>query len=183
MNNKAKRRGDLVEDILGRLVRRHSSATVLLHAAIAEALGIEATDHKCLDLVREGRARTATDLASITGLTTGAITGVVARLERAGFLRRDPDPRDGRRQILHVVQGRMKAVHEVFGPLHAELAAFLDELDAPGLAAIAAFLDRATGIAYAHMARVRARVLDARIDGPDLRERARPRSRSRRPGR
>src|SRR6266436_276162 len=87
-----RRKNELTEEIVGRLVRRHSTAVVLFHHAVAERLGIGPTDHKCLDLLRERGAITGSELAGLTGLTTGAITGVVARLETAGFLRRKPDP-------------------------------------------------------------------------------------------
>ena len=79
---------------VGRLARRHSTAAVLFHHVVAERLGLGPTDHKCLDLLRERGAMAGSDLCAITGLTSGAITGVVARLERAGYLRREPDPRD-----------------------------------------------------------------------------------------
>src|SRR5438094_10452311 len=88
------------EDIVGRLVRRHSTASVLFHHAVAERLGLGPTDHKCLDLLRERGKMTGSELAATTGLTSGAITGVVARLERTGYLRREADRHDGRRQLL-----------------------------------------------------------------------------------
>src|SRR5215469_18067052 len=92
-----KSKHELVEVIVGRLARRHSTATVLFHHAVAVRLGLGPTDHKCLDLLRERGPMTGSDLGAITGLTSGAITGVVARLDRAGYLRREPDPLDGRR--------------------------------------------------------------------------------------
>src|SRR6202140_1423463 len=101
-----KRERELADEIVGRLVRRHSIAIVLFHQAVAERLGLGPTDHKCLDLLRERGAMTGSDLAAITDLTTGAITGVVARLERAGYVRREPDPHDGGKQILHRQQER-----------------------------------------------------------------------------
>src|SRR5262245_77660 len=111
-----KNRHQLAEEIVGQLVRRHSTAAVLFHHAVAERLGLGPTDHKCLDLLRERGAMTGSELAAITGLTTGAITGVVARLERAGYLRRKPDPHDGRKQILSPAPERMRDIHDAFGP-------------------------------------------------------------------
>src|SRR5919106_2162865 len=101
-------RQELAEEIVGRLVRRNSPAAVLLHHAVAERLGLGPTDHKCLDLLRERGAMTGSALAAITGLTSGAISGVVARLERAGYLRRDPDPHDRRKQVLSPVPERLR---------------------------------------------------------------------------
>src|SRR5215475_13295111 len=123
-----RKRKDLAEDIVGRLARRHSTAVVLFHHAVAERLGLGPTDHKCLDLLRERGAMAGSDLSAITGLTSGAITGVVARLEKAGYLRREPDPHDGRKQILHLAVKRAH-IHEVIEPLREDVAAFLGGFD------------------------------------------------------
>jgi DNA-binding MarR family transcriptional regulator len=55
---------------------------------------------------------TGSQLAAVTGLTTGAVTGVVARLERGGYVRRQPDPDDRRKQILSVVPERLRDIDE-----------------------------------------------------------------------
>src|SRR5262245_48327287 len=113
----------LVEKIVGQLVRKRSTADVLFHHAVAVRLGLGPTDHKCLDLLRERGALSASALAAITGLTSGAITGVVARLEEAGYLRREPDAHDGRKQVLYPVPKRVRAIHdEVFVPLRDDVA-------------------------------------------------------------
>src|SRR6202051_1176618 len=128
---------ELADDIVGRWVRRHSIAIMLFHQAVAERLGLGPTDHKCLDLLRERGAMTGSDLAAITDLTTGAITGVVARLERAGYLRREPDPHDGRQQILSPVLEQMRDIQRVFGPIRNDVAALLERFDTQQLTAIA----------------------------------------------
>jgi DNA-binding MarR family transcriptional regulator len=144
----------LADEIVGRLARRHSTAVVLFHHAVAERLGLGPTDHKCLDLLRERGAMAGSDLCAITGLTSGAITGVVARLERAGYLRREPNPRDGRKQILHLAMDR-SPIQDVIDPLRKDVAALLENFDAHQLAAIAEFLARATDLIYRHAALLR----------------------------
>jgi DNA-binding MarR family transcriptional regulator len=146
----------LAEQIAGRLSRRHSAATVLLHAAVAERLGLGPADHKCLDLLDERGVMIGSQLAAVTGLTSGAVTGVVARLERAGYLRRQPDPRDGRKQILQPVTERVREVDELFGPLRRKLAAQLEGFEASQLAAIAEFLSASADCALEHAALLRA---------------------------
>ena len=140
----------LVKDIVGRLMRLHSTAGVLLHHAVAERLGLGPTDHKCLDLLRERGGMTGAELAEITGLTSGAITGVVVRLEREGYLRRKADPHDGRKQLLQPVTARFSEIHDVFGPLHADLTDLLDTFDAHQLSAIADFLLRSAQLTQRH---------------------------------
>ena len=162
MKTARKRDQELIEEIVGRLAGRHSTAVVLFHQAVAERLGLGPTDHKCLDLLRErggiaaGETITASKLAAITGLTTGAMTGVVARLERAGFLRREPDPQDQRRQLLYPNMERAREIHNVFAPIRKDVATLVEGLDTQELTAIAKFLAQSTEFAYRHAALLRA---------------------------
>ena len=131
-------------DELALLMRRHSTATVLFHNAMAERLGLGPSDHKCLDLLLQHQGMTGSRLAAITGLTTGAITGVVNRLEKANYIRRRPDPADGRRQRLEPVAERVAEVAALFteyGPSPDDLRA---GMDAGQIAAVTWFLSRAT---------------------------------------
>jgi DNA-binding MarR family transcriptional regulator len=154
-------RHGLSEEIVGQLARRHSTAVVLFHHAVAERLGLGPTDHKCLDVLRERQMSTGSELAALTGLTTGAITGVVARLERAGYLSREPDPHDGRKQILHLALERAEDIKDVFEPIREDTAAMLKAFDAHQLTAIAEFLTRSTDFAYHHAALLRAQTFCA----------------------
>src|SRR5205823_13257932 len=125
-----------------------------------ERLGLGPTDHKCLDLLRERGAMAGSDLSALTGLTSGAITGVVARLERAGYLRREPDPHDGRKQILRLARERAH-IHDVINPLREDVAALLENFDAHQLTAIAEFLAGTTDLVYRHAALLRAEIISA----------------------
>src|SRR5437763_15469371 len=102
-------RGELVEGLL-RLGRQLSSATIMFHQAVADHFGLNPTDHKCMDLLFTKGPMTAGELADVTGLTTGAITGVIDRLEGDGFVRREDDPNDRRRVIVRVVPRRQQEV-------------------------------------------------------------------------
>lgn len=146
----------LSEEIVRRLARRHSTAAVLLHHAVANRLELGPTDHKVLDLLRERAAATGSELAQVTGLTTGAMTGVINRLEEAGYVRREPDPEDGRKQTLHVVRDRLEGLDAVFGPLRTSVAALLEPFDEHQLEAIAEFLAGATDCMLRHGALLRA---------------------------
>jgi predicted transcriptional regulator len=111
---------DKVADRLDRLLRDLSTETVLLHQTIADRLGLNPTDHKCLGLlVDAGRPVTPGELAALTGLTTGAVTGVVDRLEAHGFVRRTRDPEDRRKVGIEVVYDKVK--RQVF-PVFEQLA-------------------------------------------------------------
>lgn len=80
--------------------RRLGTASVIFHQAVAERVGLSGADHKYLDLLVQNGAMTAGHLAELTGLTTGAITGVIDRLERSGLVRREKDPADRRKVIV-----------------------------------------------------------------------------------
>jgi len=97
---------------------------------------------------------------AITGLTSGAITGVVARLEQAGYLRREPDPHDGRKQILHLALERAH-IQDVIDPLQKDVAALLENFDSHQLTAIAGFLTRTTDLIYRYAALLRAETISS----------------------
>lgn len=151
------RKAKLVADLLD-AIRRHSGATVLFHAAVAERLGLGAADHKCLDLLMRFGPMTAGELAGRTGLTTGAITGVVDRLERIGYARRAPHPSDRRSVIVEPVREKALAdLGPLFEGIARETAAMLDRYTAEQLALIADFLARADELATRHADALRAK--------------------------
>mgnify|MGYP001948084979 CR=1 FL=1 len=77
-----------------------SLAAVMFHQAVAEKSGLNVTDYKCLSTLLHSNALTPSQLAQITGLSTAAMTTVIDRLEKAGFVRRSPDPKDRRRVFI-----------------------------------------------------------------------------------
>jgi DNA-binding MarR family transcriptional regulator len=104
--------------------RRLSTATILFHQAVADRLGLNLTDHKCVDLLLLNGPLTAGELARLTTLTTGAITAALDRLERAGFVARADDPADRRRVVVRPVPRRVATISRLFDAF----AARLDEL-------------------------------------------------------
>lgn len=137
-------------------IRETSALSVLFSQAIADRVGMSATDLEALDtLIRHG-PMTAGRLAELTGLTTGAITGLVDRLERRGYVRRERNPTDRRSVIIQPL--REEAIRDL-GPYYAAMSAAMDELMArysdEELAVILDFLTRAVAIAADQVARVR----------------------------
>lgn len=134
-------RDAVVRDISERLGRDLASRTVMLHHHIAARLGLSVTDLKCLDLLRGANVPlTAKNLADLTGMTGGAITGVADRLEAAGFVERVRDTHDRRRWELHPIATREADVEALFAPLAADLAGLAARYDDSQLDAIAGFL-------------------------------------------
>jgi DNA-binding MarR family transcriptional regulator len=111
-------RKELVSAIVEQ-ARRGSTRSVILHTVVAERLGLNPSDHKCADLLllQESGVSTPGRLAELTGLSTGAITGVLDRLERAGFVVREADPNDRRRTWVRLTPERMPNMKRIFSPL------------------------------------------------------------------
>jgi DNA-binding MarR family transcriptional regulator len=120
----SRERGELLAALSDEF-RRLSTATIMFHQAVADRLGMNVTDHKCADILSRTGPITAGELARRTGLTTGAITGVIDRLEKAGFVRRAKDPDDRRRVIIEPIVKRME---RVIGPLFESMARSAAEL-------------------------------------------------------
>lgn len=98
-------------------VRRSQSATDRFDQAVADALGLNRTDMRCIDVLQREGQLTAGQLAEATGLTSGAMTTAIDRLERLGYARRVRDPGDRRRVLVEVTDraeaeaGRFYAEH------------------------------------------------------------------------
>lgn len=111
--------------ILSEELRGNSTATILFHEAIAAKLGLNSTDHKCLDVILKNQPLTAGQLSALTGLTTGAVTGVLNRLEQAGYVSRVQDPQDKRRVVICIDQE--KAAKDIV-PLFESFGKDLDQM-------------------------------------------------------
>ena len=100
-----------------------STETIMLHQIVADVLGLHITDHKCLDLIRQFGAMPAGRLAELTGLTTGAVTGIIDRLEKAGYVRRANDPKDRRRTIIEPIRNKKweRKIEAIFVPFHERM--------------------------------------------------------------
>src|SRR5688572_24100423 len=117
------KRQELIKN-LNMQVRYVSANSVMFSQAIADAVGIHPSDNECLDyLVMNGPA-TAGQLATWTGLTTGAITAMLDRLEKAGFVRREPHP-DDRRKV--VVVPNLEKINQEIMPYAMPMGAALEK--------------------------------------------------------
>ena len=115
-------REEIIRDIVEKF-KEMSMETILFHQAVADVLGLHITDHKCLDLIHRFGAMPAGRLGELTGLTTGAVTGIIDRLEKAGYARRTNDPKDRRRTIVEPTRNRKleRKIEMIFMPLHERM--------------------------------------------------------------
>lgn len=122
----------------------------------AENLGVNRTDLECLSIIERRRGLSAGELAAEAGLTTGAITGVIDRLERAGYAARARVPADRRKVTVEVTPAFYDRAREIWGPMAADWQSLIaarfttDQLDT-----IADFLTMTGDLASRHIDRVR----------------------------
>lgn len=127
--------------------RGYSDASVIMHEAIAAKAGLTGADHKYLSLIIKKGEMTAGELSVITGLTTGAVTGLIDRLEKKKLLSRKFDKAD-RRKVLIVpnVQNATKLLAPFFAELQEKTANLLEAFSTEELSAIERYFTSATAI-------------------------------------
>jgi len=159
-------------EILGRLWnlgRKSSTQTVFLHQAIAQSFGLNATDTKCIDLILshpEG-AVTAGRLSDLTGLTTGAISHILDRLEKRQFIERVRDTADRRKIFVRIRPESLKPLfpkYEAIGKAHMALA---EQYGTKELQLICEFLEKSVEVSERELARIIAENRSTRTESND----------------
>jgi len=125
--------------------------SVLISDLMASLVGLNSTDLECLDLLHAAGASTAGRLAAHTGLTSGATTAVIDRLERAGFVKRRRDPGDRRVVVIEAQPHRTSLMEPLYAPLAKGLAAVHLGYDEQQLAAFVDYLSRLLDAGAAHV--------------------------------
>jgi len=114
--SRAKARAALMQE-LEHAVRKSSAIGVIFGQTVANAVGVSSSDLECLDFLNIESRVTAGRLAELTGLTTGAITGLVDRMEKAGLVRRERDEEDRRKVYIAIVPEALGKVEQYYAPL------------------------------------------------------------------
>jgi DNA-binding MarR family transcriptional regulator len=150
-----KSRQELLQRLGKDLGHELSTNNVFLHELVARKLGLNATDTRSLDLITRAEGElTAGDLGRATGLTTGAVTGILDRLESAGFVERIRDVNDRRRVIVRArpeAAGRVAQLYEGLGAAMTKLVSGYTTVE---LQLISSFLERNLEILKEEIARL-----------------------------
>ena len=104
--------------------REYSIGTVLFHQAVGQLLDVNVTDMKCLDIIALKGSANPSQLAKLTGLSTGSTTAMIDRLEKRGLIERCPNPEDRRGAIVVLTNGAAKK----FPPLFESMAKAMEAL-------------------------------------------------------
>jgi DNA-binding MarR family transcriptional regulator len=156
MNAAAAPRAELSAALLAAGRSLGNSSSMLL-AACADRLGLHSTDWGCVLLLDEALPEPlmAGQLAELTGLTTGAVTGVLDRLESAGFVRRERDTGDRRRVIVRLVPEAMAGIRPMFEALVSDMRALHGNYSDDELRVFVDMLTRSSEILRSHARRIR----------------------------
>lgn len=155
MTQPRKRKKELVGELISAFRAAGNQDSAFDNLA-AERLDVNRTDLHCLNVIQNAGGVTAGQLAAESGLTTGAVTGVIDRLERAGFARRVTDPEDRRRVKVEVTPKFYERADRIWGPLAADWESRLSsDFTAEQLERMIEFLRITTEVGREHLERVR----------------------------
>jgi DNA-binding MarR family transcriptional regulator len=125
------------------LIREFAARDGLFHEAVAKTIGMHSTDEKVLRLLGAD-TMTAGDLVSHTGLTGAAVTALVDRLIKLGYVTRERDTSDRRKVVIRAVNAKLHDINQLYGGLRTALQALLSQYETAEFETIMDFLTNAT---------------------------------------
>jgi DNA-binding MarR family transcriptional regulator len=154
-------RKDVLGERLGDLVRESQRGTDITDDLLCQLLGINRSDSRCLDILDQRGQMTAGALAQESGLSTGAITAVIDRLEKAGYARRVQDPADRRRVLVELTDQARAAGYELMaGPMIAAGELLMKRYSERDLELMIDFMEQGAEIRENHIAWLRAKLAE-----------------------
>lgn len=143
----SKKPGDTAVAAFRDASRQYSDTSILMHEAIARKAGLSGTDHKYLGLIMQKGELTAGELSTLTGLTTGAVTGLIDRLEKKKLVKRQFDKTD-RRKVLIVphTQNALKLLEPLFTELQEKTTALISSFSEAEIKTIQKYFTSAVAI-------------------------------------
>ena len=126
--------------------RAYQSAVEKMDEAFCQLLGVNRTDGRCLDVIDQRPGLSAGELATAVGLSPGAVTTALDRLERRGLVRRTRDSEDRRRVTVELTEEANRAAWEAYGPLGEMGRPFIEEMSDKDLKTLIRFLRGGTEI-------------------------------------
>jgi DNA-binding MarR family transcriptional regulator len=139
-----RKRSELIEAMVQE-VRKFLAAGILFNEKVAAELGLNGTDLQFLNLLELQGSATPGDLARWSGLTTGGVTVAVDRLEKAGYVKRQPNPKDRRSNIIRPVPARLLELYLIYKSKGELVVSVLSKFSDRELEVIRRFLKRTNG--------------------------------------
>ncbi len=143
----SRKQADSIIQQFRKVSRQYSDASIFMHEAIARKAGLTGSDHKYLGLILQHKELTAGDLSKLTGLTTGAVTGLIDRLEKKKLLKRQ-FTKDDRRKVIIVPneENSMKLLQPLFLELQRKTLDLIGSFSVTEIQAIERYFIEATSI-------------------------------------
>jgi DNA-binding MarR family transcriptional regulator len=148
------KRSSLLE-ALGTAVQAFQEATDEVDEAAGHILGVNRTDLRCLSVLSRVNAISASELADAVGLSRGAMTTALDRIEAAGYARRVPDPDDRRGVRVEITNAARRAASKTYEPIGREGSRLLEKYTTAELASVLRFLEDGAALQRAHARRIR----------------------------
>jgi DNA-binding MarR family transcriptional regulator len=139
-----RKRSELIQAMVQE-VRRFLASGILFNEKVAAELGLNGTDLQLLNLLELQGSATPGDLARWSSLTTGGVTVAVDRLEKAGFVKREPNPKDRRSNIIRPVPKRLLDLYLIYKSKGELVVNVLSGFNDRELKTIMNFLKKANG--------------------------------------
>jgi DNA-binding MarR family transcriptional regulator len=152
---KKKTKQDLVHDLV-EATRANQVATDKMDDAGSQALGVNRTDGRCLDVIQQTGRISAGELADRAGLTSGSVTAVIDRLEAKGYVRRVADPEDRRRVLVELTDLMEHRAWELWGPLAQRGFPVFERLSVSEIELLIRYMHFATELNETRAAEIRA---------------------------
>jgi DNA-binding MarR family transcriptional regulator len=150
------KRTELLER-LSLAIRRSQNVSEAFDEQVASILGINRTDLRCLDILDQRGPLTAGQLAEAMHLSTGAITTLVDRLERAGYARRIRDTEDRRRVLVELAPRLHPHAEDFYAPLYHGTVKLLEGRSDREVERMIDFLEKGTAMVEDELAKLEAR--------------------------
>jgi DNA-binding MarR family transcriptional regulator len=131
-------------------IRRFIAGTILFNQSVADRVGLSLTDMQCINLLELLGPSTPGKLAASTGLTTGGVTVMLDRLEKAALVKRQPNPKDRRSVLVKVDAKKLRKVNSFYSGINQRLEAFLSGRSEAEIQSVITFLSRMNAIRAEH---------------------------------
>ena len=120
-------------------IRKFIAAAIFFNAQMAERAGLGLTDMQMLHMLQLYGPSTPGKLGTWTGLSSGGVTVVLDRLEKAGYVRREPNPADRRSLLIALIPARMRKLQSLYEEVESETRRLLATLPQGDLEAVIRF--------------------------------------------
>jgi MarR family transcriptional regulator, organic hydroperoxide resistance regulator len=127
-------------------IRHFIAGTILFNQSVADRVGLSLTDMQCINLLELLGPSTPGKLAASTGLTTGGVTVMLDRLEKAGLVKRQPNPKDRRSILVKVNAKKLQKVNSFYSGINQRLETFLSGRSEAEIQSVITFLSSMNAI-------------------------------------